>query len=103
MEHAEPLTPDFPSVWPEITAELVAAGKAMGPQPGLWLPFSFDGGRGFMLLTDKLAEQAFVADVFARGELTEGTAIYRRVHSAVDGTTHQADLGFIRGRRKSEA
>jgi hypothetical protein len=46
---------DFPNVWPELTAELVAAGNAMGPQPSLWLPFAFAGGRGSMLIAEQPA------------------------------------------------
>jgi hypothetical protein len=90
--------PEFPSVWPELTAELLPAGNAMGPQLGLWLPFSFDGGRGAMQLTEQLALGAFRADVFVRGELSEGTAIYRRIQWTIDGSSDCAELalGFVR-------
>lgn len=95
-----PLFDDFPNVWPKLNAELVAAGNAMGPQPGLWLPFSFDSGRGSMLITEQLAERAFRADVYARGTLIEGTPIHRRADwsNPFDGSSGRAelDLGFIR-------
>jgi hypothetical protein len=95
-----PLFDDFPDVGPKLTAELVAAGNAMGPQPGLWLPFAFAGGRGSMLIAEQLASRAFRADVYATGTLSEGTAIRRSVDWSVpfDGSAGHAelDLGFIR-------